>query len=78
MLNTVISAQRTIRQARKSLGTMAPLNIDPSESGLIGVEWSPITTTLGSLGSKQLSVDPAWATVFRRWYLDAGLSSGEK
>jgi len=78
LVHTVVSAQGSIRQTRESLGTLAPSEIDPSGSGLIGVEWSPITTTMGSLESKQLSVDPAWAPAFRRWYLDAGLSSGEK
>jgi len=51
---------------------------DPQRSGMIGVEWSTITTTSGSLASKQLSVRPAWAVVFRRWLAREGLGPGDK
>ena len=34
---------------------------DPYRSGFIGVEFSEITTTMGSLPAKQCSTDPLWA-----------------
>lgn len=78
LLRTVISAQETIREIRKSIGAASPPDIDPQMSGLIGVEWSPITTTLGSLESKRLSVMPAWAVVFRKWLRGSGLQPGDR
>jgi poly-gamma-glutamate system protein len=78
LLDRVFSAQRTLHEKRVSLGTASPRSIDPSDSGLIGVEWSTITTTAGDLGSKILSVKPGWAVVFRRWLDNEGLSRGDR
>ncbi len=78
LLDRVYSAQRTLHEKRVSLGTASPRSIDPSDSGLIGVEWSTITTTAGDLGSKILSVKPGWAVVFRRWLDNEGLTRGDR
>jgi poly-gamma-glutamate system protein len=44
---------------------------------MIGVEWSELTTTLGSLEAKRSACDPAWALQFLRWYRAAGLAPGD-
>ncbi len=51
---------------------------DPWKTGLIGLEWSPITTTLGSLPSKRTAGDPRWSIVAGRWFEKLGLSEGDK
>ena len=51
---------------------------DPFSTGLIGVEWSPLTTTLGSLASKQASTNPVWAVLFLRWFDELGLKAGDR
>ena len=51
---------------------------DPWKTGLIGLEWSPITTTLGSLPSKRTAGDPRWSIVAGRWFDELGLSEGDK
>lgn len=55
-----------------------PSQVDPGMSGLIGVEWSEFTTTLGPLAVKQASTDPIWAAHILRWFDKAGLVRGDK
>jgi len=56
----------------------APSSVDPGKSGLIGVEWSEITTTLGPLAVKQASTDPMWAAHILRWFDKVGLERGDR
>ena len=51
---------------------------DPERLGLIGVEWSPISTTLGSLPSKRTAADPLWSVVLFREMARMGLRSGDR
>ncbi|MBP9211913.1 MAG: hypothetical protein KBF97_03880, partial [Bacteroidetes bacterium] len=44
----------------------------PSEA-LLGDEFTPLTTTLGSLDAKQISVNPQFAAVMVRWITELGL-----
>ncbi len=46
----------------------------PSEA-LLGDEFTPLTTTLGSLDAKQISVNPQFAAVVVRWVTELGLDS---
>lgn len=59
-------AMATIRAARVRAGTPAgerpgTADLDPDRAALLGVEHSPLMTTLGSLDSKRLATDPRWA-----------------
>ncbi|MBK6335610.1 MAG: poly-gamma-glutamate system protein [Betaproteobacteria bacterium] len=51
---------------------------DPSQSGLIGIDYSDLTTTLGDLRAKQLSVQPAFAALIVTWLKDAGVRRGDR
>ncbi|MBQ7155998.1 MAG: poly-gamma-glutamate system protein [Synergistaceae bacterium] len=51
---------------------------DPYHSGFIGVEFSEVTTTMGSLPAKQCSTNPLWAVQFTRWFGELGLTRGDK
>lgn len=44
---------------------------------LIGEEYTPITTTLGSLKAKKLSIHPDFAAVAVEWMTEAGLRPGD-
>jgi len=55
-----------------------PAQVDPGRSGLIGVEWSEITTTLGPLAVKQATADPLWAAHILRWFDKVGLTRGDR
>jgi poly-gamma-glutamate system protein len=76
--NVVLSAQKALwaEQARMRV-PLSPEN-DPLRTGLIGVEWSPLTTTLGELGAKRTSCNPLWAVQYLRWFDDMDLKKGDR
>ena len=57
-----------------------PINIthDPLRSGFIGTEFSPITTTLGSLPAKQTALNPDFAALYIHWFNQLGLENGDR
>ncbi len=71
------AAQHHISQWRNQSGSAATEASDPRGCGLIGVEWSAITTTLGDLSSKRTACNPAWAIQFSRWFRELGLKPGD-
>ena len=75
---TAGEAQRALHAWRRERGIASPPEEDPLESGLIGVEWSIFTTTLGDLEAKQTASDPRWAGVFTAWYREMGLGEGSR
>jgi len=75
---TVAEAQKALYAWRQEHGIASPSGEDPLQSGLIGVEWSPLTTTLGDLEAKQAATDPRWAGIFMKWYEKMGLQKGSR
>lgn len=75
---TTGEAQRALHAWRGERGIASPGEEDPLESGLIGVEWSILTTTLGDLEAKQTASDPRWAGIFTAWYREMGLREGSR
>lgn len=73
----VRAAQIHLAQWRRDNGTGATSESDPWDCGLIGIEWSAITTTLGELASKRTGCNPAWAVQFSRWFQELGLKPGD-
>jgi poly-gamma-glutamate system protein len=73
----VRAAQLHLSQWRHQNGTASTRDIDPWNCGLIGLEWSAITTTLGELASKRTACNPAWAVQFSRWFRDLDLKPGD-
>lgn len=51
--------------------------VDPAESGLIGLARSPITSTFGVLTAKQTSLNPNWAAVMVDLLKRAGVKTGD-
>jgi hypothetical protein len=51
--------------------------IDPTESGLIGVPMSPVTTVIGDVSAKQTSVNPNFAAVLVEMLREAGVQEGD-
>ncbi len=62
------NAEKTVREAFDFLWEyrlkydMADTLRDPGKTGVIGIEYSPITTTNGYVDSKILSTQPGWAS----------------
>jgi poly-gamma-glutamate system protein len=72
-----VEASRIIYQAKLDRGI--PISPeDSAQTGLIGEEYSPITTTLGSLRSKLISANPDFAALMVRWLWSVGVKDGDK
>lgn len=81
----MLTAATKMREAEHILSSFRRLNNleinaqnDPLQSGFIGVEFSPITTTLGDLKAKQTSTNPDFAALFLHWFDELGLEKGNK
>lgn len=77
LIERVGAAQQHLVAWRLANGTSSLPGHDPRGCGLIGVEWSALTTTLGDLEAKRTACAPAWAIQFGRWYDEAGLEVGD-
>lgn len=53
-------------------------HLDPLQSGLIGVEYTDLTSTLGDLRAKQTSLNPAFAALTVVWLKGAGVQKGDR
>jgi poly-gamma-glutamate system protein len=47
--------------------------LDPNETGIIGEEFTPLTTSLGDVEAKRTSANPAFAAVMVKYFREAGL-----
>lgn len=52
-------------------------DVDPQESGLIGVSSSPVTSLSGHLPAKQTTINPNWAAVIVRMLRTARVGKGD-
>ncbi|HBK61259.1 MAG TPA: hypothetical protein DDZ84_10780, partial [Firmicutes bacterium] len=66
-----------IAEERTARGIHLDPELDPNSTGLIGAEFTPITTTLGVLEAKRTSTNPAFAALMVRYFLEAGLEPGD-
>lgn len=66
-----------IKAERLRKGIPIEKELDKNETGLIGAEWSGLTTTLGSLESKRTSCDPDFAALLAKVFKETGLKKGD-
>ncbi len=52
--------------------------IDPGKSGLIGPEWTSMTTTIGHLDAKKTSCQPEFAALMVTLLKEAGITKGDQ
>ncbi len=71
-------ASAEIKQFRIASGVPIDAVLDPNQSGLIGLEYSDLTTTEGVLVAKRTSLNPAFAGVIVRLLKEAGVKEGDK
>ncbi len=77
----VKTGQERLFSWREAAGTLASPDdsgADPWRTGLIGIEWSPITTTLGPVEAKRTAADPLWSVYTLRRFRDTGLRKGDR
>jgi poly-gamma-glutamate system protein len=74
---TVLTRAHEDARALRAPASRAP--DDGTERGpLVGPEWSPLVTTLGSLESKRLASDPRWARLLVRQLATRGVGPGAR
>ena len=70
-------AQEAVRQEMSRRGIEIDTTVDRLDSGLIGLEWSGITTTLGNVESKRTTVNPDFAALLVKLFQEADLQKGD-
>jgi poly-gamma-glutamate system protein len=72
------SALEVIREYREKVGPPIDLSVDPNKTGLIGLEYSEITTTLGDLEAKRTTTNPDMGSLLVELFEEAGLGRGDR
>jgi poly-gamma-glutamate system protein len=67
----------SIKALRRSKGLPIDRELDPNQTGIIGDEFTPLTTSLGEVEAKRTSANPAFAAVLVKYFSDAGLERGD-
>lgn len=67
-----------IRAMRLELGVPVDPALDPDGTGLIGADYTDLTTTLGDLRAKQTSLNPQFAGLITAWLKRAGVGPGDR
>jgi poly-gamma-glutamate system protein len=70
-------ALETLRLFRSRLALPVDGFLDPNATGIIGLEYSDLTTTTGALTAKRTSCNPAFAALVARLLLQAGCARGD-
>jgi poly-gamma-glutamate system protein len=70
-------AEAAVRDCRAAKGFPADERSDPNRTGLIGLETSAITTSLGSLAAKRTTTNPDFAGLVVRLLSEAGVRKGD-
>ena len=71
------NATTSLRVYRESLGMPLDPLLDPNKTGLIGLDYSDLTTTVGSLPAKRTACNPAFAALLARMLKEAGCKEGD-
>ncbi len=66
-----------IKALRLAKGLPLDRALDPNETGIIGEEFTPLTTSLGDVAAKRTAANPAFAAVVARYFERAGLRPGD-
>lgn len=69
--------QEEIYNERLRRGIEIDKNLDKNETGLMGLEWSGITTTLGDIEAKRTSTNPDFAALLVKLFKEVGLKEGD-
>ena len=70
-------AMAVLRAERKRRGISIDPIADPTDSGLIGVAMSEVTSNTGNLLAKQTTINPNWAAVAVHLLREAGVKEGD-
>lgn len=65
------AAFRIVDERKRAAGLPFPRESPVVWAALLGEEYTPLTTTLGSRAAKEVASNPAWAALLVRWLHDA-------
>lgn len=74
---TMAEALKIVQQCRHAMGHRLDPNNDPNRTGLIGVEFSPLTTSRGDLQAKRTTANPNFAGLLVHLFKEAGVGRGD-
>ena len=75
--NIMSEAMDALKECQKENGLILDKKNDLHQTGLIGVEYSPITTSLGSLEAKRTTTDPNFAALVVFLLKETGAKKGD-
>lgn len=67
-----------VKKEKQRIGIAIESREDPNGTGIIGEEYSDLTSTLGSLSAKRTSTNPLFAAVIVDMIKDCGLTEGDR
>jgi len=67
----------TIKEERLKRNIPLDVGLDPNQTGIIGKEYTQLTTTLGNLVAKRTSTNPAFAALLVKYFKKANLKKGD-
>ena len=67
----------TIKEERLKRNIPLDIGLDPNQTGIIGKEYTELTTTLGNLEAKRTSTNPAFAALLVKYFKEANLKKGD-
>jgi poly-gamma-glutamate system protein len=67
----------SIKRLRLSKGLPIDHGLDLNGTGIIGEEFTPLTTSLGDVSAKRTSANPAFAALLVSYFQQAGLARGD-
>lgn len=70
------AASRVLWFEKEMRGLTPPMQVDPNRTGMIGQEYTPITTTIGELPAKRTATNPDFAAALVRQIASLGLARG--
>jgi poly-gamma-glutamate system protein len=68
---------QTIKEEQLKRNILVDQKIDPNQTGVIGADFTKITTTLGNLDSKRTSSNPAFAALMIKYFKEINLTKGD-
>ena len=71
-------AETRLAEILAARGIGVESEFDINRTGLIGPEWTPLTTTVGNLEAKRSILNPNFAALMVRLYREAGLKAGDR
>ena len=71
------SSLEAIKEERLKRAIPLDVGLDPNQTGIIGEEYTELTTTLGNLEAKRTSSNPAFAALLVKYFKEANLKKGD-